>query len=212
MSTYNPNSAIIISIPLNGIPDNANRIMVWDVDANVIQIINTLDNSVYAEMGGSGGSKHYLGEAYLGGVIFNLYKGEDGLEHGQVVNLTENTSSAWSDTVNLEGASSSWDGVSNTANMVANKSPAKQYIETLGVGWYLPSLDELNILYNNRYYANKGLSLIPGGTPLGYDSNDIYWSSTEYDKDSAVVFYFGQGGCKQLPKNNKLYVRGIKSF
>jgi hypothetical protein len=51
---YNPNSAIIISIPFNGIPDNANRIMVWDVDAKVIQIINTLDNTVYAELiGGS---------------------------------------------------------------------------------------------------------------------------------------------------------------
>jgi hypothetical protein len=211
MSTYNPNSAIIISIPLNGIPDNANRIMVWDVDANVIQIINTLDNSVYAELGGS--FKHYLGEAYLGGVIFNLYKGEDGLEHGQVVSLTENTSSAWSTVANLEGAISSWDGVSNTANMVAITSPAKQYIQTLGAGWYLPSLDELNILFNNRYYANKGLSFIPGGTPLGYDfGTAVYWSSTEYDKDSAVVFYFGQGGCKQLPKNNKLYVRGIKSF
>lgn len=47
---YNPNSAIIISIPFNGIPDNANRIMVWDVDAKVIQIINTLDNTVYAEL------------------------------------------------------------------------------------------------------------------------------------------------------------------
>ena len=208
---YNPNSAIIISIPLNGIPDNANRIMVWDVDANVIQIINTLDNSVYAELGGS--FKHYLGEAYLGGVIFNLYKGEDGLEHGQVVSLTENTGSAWSTVANLEGAISSWDGVSNTANMVGATSEAKQYIQTLGAGWYLPSLDELNILFNNRYYANKGLSFIPGGTPLGYDFvTSVYWSSTEYDKDSAVVFIFGQGGCKQLPKNNKLYVRGIKSF
>lgn len=50
MPSYNPNSAIIISIPFNGIPDNANRLMVWDVEANVIQIINTIDNSVYAEL------------------------------------------------------------------------------------------------------------------------------------------------------------------
>ena len=214
---YNPDSAKLINIPLNGIADNSSRIMVWDVDANVIQIINTLDNSVYAELGG--GFKHYLGEAYLGGVIFNIYKGEDGLEHGHIVNLSEVTAGVvpgtglqWStDIATIEGADSSWDGISNTANMVDATSPAKQYINTLGAGWYLPSIDELNILFNNRYYVNKGLAFIPGTIPL--QVNTPYWASTESDAASAWILNFGFGFIDSaIIKNNKQSVRGIKSF
>lgn len=69
--SYNPNSAKLINIPLNGIADNSNRIMVWDVDANVIQIINTLDNSVYAEIGGSNSFK-FIKQINYDGIVESI--------------------------------------------------------------------------------------------------------------------------------------------
>jgi hypothetical protein len=57
-----------------------------------------------------GGFTHYLGEAYLGGIIYELYKGNDGLEHGFVVSLTE-SNAAWQTTPTLVNANRTWDGV-----------------------------------------------------------------------------------------------------
>ena len=155
---------------------------------------------------GSTSSSHYLGEEYLGGIIFNLYTGADGLEHGHIVNLTE-TNTSLQDPTSLVGASSSWDGATNT-NLYTN-SLAKTWVESLGAGWYIPSIDELNILYNSRYYVNKSISTL-GGTALAKDNN--YWSSTEYNDDNAWALYFDNGGGFYYFKFNPNYVRAVKAF
>jgi len=103
---------------------------------------------------GVGGFSHYLGEAFNGGIIYYLYKGSDGLEHGLIVALTE-SSFAWQTTATLVNANRTEDGAYNTNLMIG--SPAKTYITSLGAGWYLPSIDELGLLYYNRYRVQKGL-------------------------------------------------------
>lgn len=152
------------------------------------------------------GFTHYLGELYLGGIIFELYKGSDGLEHGLIVSLTESTA-VWQTTNTLVNANRSEDGAFNTALMTG--SPAATYIATLGVGWYLPSIDELNILYNNRYYANKGLRL--GGYTL-ISRTALYWSSTEYTSNSAYALFSFVGSFGQQDKSDANNIRGIRAF
>ena len=44
--------------------------------------------ALFSANAGVGGFTHYLGEAYNGGIIYYLYKGSDGLEHGLIVALT----------------------------------------------------------------------------------------------------------------------------
>jgi hypothetical protein len=153
-----------------------------------------------------GGFSHYLGELYNGGIIFELYKGIDGLEHGLIVSLTESTQQ-WQTSVTLINANHTEDGAYNTALMIG--SPAKNYIQTLGPDWYIPSIDELRLLYNNRYYIQKALRT--GGYTLL--SNSEYWSSTEHVATLAYVFYFNAG--LSYDSNDKTWgahVRGIKAF
>jgi hypothetical protein len=98
--------------------------------------------------------------------------------------------------------------VHNT-NLMTN-SPAKNYINTLGAGWYLPSIDELALLYYNRYTIQKALRL-GNNTLLSTLTN--YWSSTEGDANTAYCLYFSTGGTSfNDNKANTILVRGIKAF
>jgi hypothetical protein len=65
--------------------------------------------------------------------------------------------------------------------------------------WRLPNKDELNKLYLSR-------SLIGGF------SDQRYWSSTEYDQNSALSQQFLDGFQKLIPKVDSLYVRPVRIF
>jgi hypothetical protein len=156
-----------------------------------------------------GGFTHYLGEAFDGGIIFEIYKGSDGLEHGLIVALTESTAEWQTSPIpTLLGADRTEDGAYNTTLMAG--SPAATYITGLGAGWYLPSIDELGKLYQNRYYAQKGLRA--GGNTL-LSSTNFYWSSSEFNADFAWSFSFNDGyAFNYLSKVNAFYVRAIRAF
>jgi len=131
-----------------------------------------------------GGYSHYLGEFYNGGIIFHLYKRSDGTERALIVSLTESTPIALQNPqVNVD-AESVWDGAGNTA--LYTNSPAVTYATSLGYGWYLPAIDELNILWQNRFHVARGLAAV-GGTPL---SMAWYWSSTENASSSTLGWQF----------------------
>ena len=157
-----------------------------------------------------GGFTHYLGEAFNGGIIYYLYKGSDGLEHGLIVALTESTPLAWQTTGTLVNANRTEDGAYNTALMMG--SPVAAYIATLGTGWYLPSVDELGLLFYNRYSAQKGLRL-GGNTLLQWNSLTAwYWSSSEYDASYAFRYSFLDGVADQNIKTTACYVRAVRAF
>ena len=152
------------------------------------------------------GFTHYLGEAFNGGIIFYLYKGSDGLEHGLIVALTESTAQ-WQSSATLVNANRTEDGAFNTALMT--NSPAATYIAGLGAGWYLPSIDELGLLYYNRYSVQKALRA--GGSTL-LSNTAYYWSSTEYNATNAYFFYFISGYAYYLNKTVTYPVRGVRAF
>lgn len=159
----------------------------------------------------NGGFSHYLGELYLGGVIFELHKEADGLEHGLVVALTESLPLAWQSTVTVTNSTRTWDGVYNT-NLMTD-SPVRTYVNSLGIGWYLPSIDEINILFNNSFYVNKSL-YVSGNTIL--NNTFVYWTSNEY------IIYGGTYAYSKFPseypglsprtKTAPAYTRAIRSF
>ena len=155
-----------------------------------------------------GGFTHYLGEAVDGGIIYYLYKGSDGLEHGLIVALTESLA-AWQTTGTLVNANRTEDGAYNTNLMTG--SPAATYIASLGAGWYLPSVDELALLFYNRYSAQKGLRT--GGNTL-LSNIAYYWSSNEYNATSAYAFNFNLGYASNANKTGAgtSIVRGVRAF
>lgn len=155
-----------------------------------------------------GGFTHYLGEAYLGGIIFEIYKGSDGFEHGLIVSPTEG-GAIWQSLINVfTYANRTEDGVYNTNLMGGFNCPV---VAHLGAGWYLPSIDELKKLYYNRYYVQKGLRA--GGHDL-LNYRYYYWSSTEtyWNATTAMAMDFYSGSASSYPKTNETSVRAIRAF
>jgi hypothetical protein len=65
--------------------------------------------------------------------------------------------------------------------------------------WFLPSKDELNLMYPQR-------SFIPDM------SSGTYWSSSQYDNNDAYAQDFSTGGQNHISKVGPGYVRAIRAF
>jgi hypothetical protein len=171
--------------------------------------------------GGTGGNfTHYIGEEFGGGVIFHLWKDAQGLEHGLIVDKTDlSTSQVWSNIETLIGpsAQSPWDGLSNSNAIVGQaghiSSAAALCLNSNNGGqndWYLPSIDELSLLWHSRFNVNKTLSTIGGATSL--PNLATYWSSSETGDVGAWIFRFDDGFAANGSKNNAYYVRAVRAF
>lgn len=172
--------------------------------------------------GGTGGNfTHYIGEAFGGGVIFNLWKDAQGVEHGLIVDKTDlSYGQVWINiNATLIGASaqSRWDGLSNSNAIVGQaghtSSASALCLNSTNGGqsdWYLPSIQELNMLWNNYYTVARSLTQISGATQL---QPALYWSSTEKDNDEAWLFGFDYGYAGNSYKSaTNLYVRAVRAF
>lgn len=104
-------------------------------------------------------------------------------------------------------------GEQNTADIVLQSgnvaaTSAAVYCSELVSGgqsdWFLPSKDELNLIYTNLYIATP---------PLGGFSSDYYWSSSEYGGGAAWAQDFYDGG-QGIPatKDFTFYVRPVRAF
>lgn len=79
---------------------------------------------------------------------------------------------------------------------------AAKLCRDLGVEWFLPSINELNLMYTNLHAKESG----------GFAA-DFYWSSTENFGDSAWDKYFGGGGQGNgLSKDDDYHVRAARAF
>lgn len=161
----------------------------------------------------TGGSSNdfYLGQDTLGGIVFHIYIGSDGNQHGLILNKNESTAE-WQSSGTTTNATRSWDGAYNTGLM--NSSPAATYVNGLTDGgftdWYLPSIDELSILWHNRFHANNALNA-GGFTLLSNTAN--YWSSTERNATNAFnLFYINDGSTFNDGKTNTYSVRAVRAF
>ncbi len=175
------------------------------------------------EPGSAGGTDftYQLGE-YVpseGGVIFHRYK-ESGQEKYLIIDITDvSGGSAYSDIQTTIGATaqSTWDGSSNTTAIITQvgaTTGAAFLCDTSANGgqndWYLPAIDELGLIWNNRFNINKTLSGIIGASTMSFSN---YWSSTENLGNLAWSFNFGSGGIN--PNANKgftYFVRAVRDL
>ncbi|HBS87443.1 MAG: hypothetical protein A2W91_00745 [Bacteroidetes bacterium GWF2_38_335] len=180
--------------------------------------------ALYAEKAGTatggGNFSHYIGEQYGGGVIFHLWKDNTGTEHGLVLALVDQGSSqTWSNiTSTMVGisAQSPWDGLNNSNAIVAQSghttSAAKLCLDLVSGGqsdWYLPGIQELNMLCGNYYTISRALANIPGATQLAYGN---YWSSSECSASTAHVFQFDRTYTQPSSKEGICSVRAVRAF
>ena len=150
---------------------------------------------------------YYLGQEKDGGIIFYIYRDSDGQEHGLIVAKTE-TTAQWQSAQSETLATRSWDGVYNT-NLMTN-SPARTDIEDLGTGWYLPSIDELILLWHNRFHVNK--AMYAGEHTFLPVSSQHYWSSTEFIEAIAWSFDFFESIQGMSNKGTENRVRAVRAF
>lgn len=188
--------------------------------------VNTVDQRIFVRTGANikeiPFQNYWVGQSIGGGVVFHVYRDANNVEHGLIVSIVDqSTGSIWSNIDNaLSGASSTWNGQANT-NLMASQTGAtsgawklcNDYSYGGFTDWYMPAIDELKLLSNNRYNVNKTLSTIGGANLLLFNN---YASSTEYD---ATDFWFlnftqnllSQGGNKD-GSFGTAYVRAIRQF
>jgi hypothetical protein len=130
------------------------------------------------------------------------------------------TSASWATSnVNISNVESTWDGTTNTANLIAAGAGGGITAGTAAVlcnnstnngklDWYLPAIDELSKIWQNRWDIAQGITNA-SGKQLAFAT---YWSSLEYDFENAWRFFFESGGTKEDTKDNMLYVRAVRKF
>ena len=154
------------------------------------------------------GSTFSVGQSYQGGKIFYI----DSTSHHGLVAATEDQHLGiqWSDRllVVAVNATSYTDGVFNTNQIITVQGNGSQYAANVcrlynGGGysdWYLPSRNELNLLYLQRKAIGNFSDLIG------------YWSSTEFSKTEAWVQTFKDGVVGISNKTTSEAVRAIRRF
>ena len=190
-----------------------------------------------------------IGAAYLGG----FYAGQimiNGILHGLVVapkDDGEQKRIQWLESEDrVTGADSYFDGAVNTAAMAEAGSPLATWARGLDLGgqtdWYIPSQDELEIVYRNLkptaeenyLYARSGMnvSAVPptyaysavepsqtqvqafaaGGEQAFEDS--WYWTSTQHAAYDAYAWLqnFDDGGQNDHYKSAGLRARAVRRF
>lgn len=221
----NPNAALHISdtakgllIPIldslqrKNIPNTAG-LMVYD---STVKSFWYNDGSRWQQVG----TKHYAGERYGGGIVF--WVNSSG-EHGLIAAIADQGTSGlrWDKenffvTTMAQGIKLG-SGKMNTLLIIAKQGNNDEFNIYAALSasqsavpnnspslydWYLPSRDELMLLYEKR-------NIIGGFT------TNKYWSSTEFDTNpstSAWCVDFSTGQETLLLKNNFFFVRSIRSF
>lgn len=169
----------------------------------------------------SGLYNHYIGEVYSGGIIYHLWKDAQNIEHGLIVDTLELSTAEYYSNIQtvLIGttAQSTWDGLSNCNAIIGQvghtNSAALLCLNSTNNGqsdWYLPAIDELFLMWHNRFIINKVLTTIPNATELPVNFYQ-YVSSTEIPNNNACYFSF-EGYGVDYPKSAPFRVRAVRSF
>lgn len=170
-----------------------------------------------------------VGDFYGGGVVFYIFVDGDegyvaGEHHGLIVAVSDqSTGERWHKGSNSNtGATATavGTGITNTTTIIDNQGGITETSFAAGLAgaytgggytdWFLPSKDELNIIYLNKHTINA-TAVSNSGSDFAYD---YYWSSSEKDYNFATAwcqtFYGGYQEVKD--KSDNLYVRAVRAF
>jgi len=161
----------------------------------------------------------FIGQSYLGGIVAYILQPDDsdyieGQQHGLIAApVDQSTSIQWTDAVSwtTTGATATALGTGNAnTNTIVSIQGAGNYaaklcydLESGGYDdWYLPSKDELNILFLNQVLIG------------GFDNTTGYWSSSEFNQNLAWNQDFGTGGQGTLSTQKGQFwkVRAVRAF
>ena len=162
-----------------------------------------------------------IGDNHQGGIIFYLDENGRGLIAAPSDSLTGDAVAPWGcSSVTIAGANGTaiGTGASNTIDIELGctaTGTAADICANLTLGgyndWFLPSKDELNKMYLNLYIQGLG-----GFVTINGIGSTRYWSSTEYNSNSAWVQLFYDTSTGGFPtensKSNLGYVRAIRAF
>jgi len=155
-----------------------------------------------------------VGQAGPGGgiVFFNKGNSTGGWQYLETAKSDQSTASAWGCVgTSIPGTQLAvGSGEANTSLIVAGCSEASfaaklcnDLVSGGQTDWFLPSRDELNLMYKNLHTNNQG----------NFNTSSVYWSSTEHDFDYAWYFNFTNGDANSsLGKYNTVYVRAVRAF
>lgn len=158
--------------------------------------------------------QYHIGDILEGGIVFYI---EPGGNHGLIASLSdvaEETNWGFNDLAT--GAVSHHDGSGNTKMIVALTGAgdyAAYHCDTLTLNgyddWYLPSADELHLLFQSRYLVNKVLDE-DGNDGTSGIIMEAYWTSSEREISTAYIFL--NGNLDQAFKEQDAHVRAIRAF
>ena len=123
-------------------------------------------------------SKLEVGDSFDGGIIFSI---NQAAKTGKIAHLKDAGPMPWKNAMEIH--------------------------EQLGEGWRLPTLDELEIMYQTigQGAANNGLF-----------TNSLYWSATPYDEYQARLLRFWDGNTSyhynKSAEHRKFRVRAVRDF
>lgn len=155
-----------------------------------------------------------IGDSYQGGIVFYL----DGFGGGLISAPTDYPAEAvWGCSgTPISGADGTaiGTGAQNTIGIEAGcttSGTAADICTNLTFGgysdWFLPSKDELNLMWLN---IGQGNDLELGN--VGGFVSDSYWSSTEEDFTHAWFQYFANGSQNNVTKSGTQLVRAVRAF
>jgi len=153
-----------------------------------------------------------IGDEFEGGILFYI---DSTRKHGLVAANFDVGSYSWGcidESISGPNNQAIGFGKINTLEIVSgcDESPIAAtrclaYMNDEFIDWYLPSFDELTLLFNS----------IGMGSPIGNIGgfiSDYYWSSSEENANKAWQIYFGTGNSFGYPKDAEHSVRPIRSF
>ena len=182
-----------------------------------VTITGTFPNQTINSSGGGGGTE--IGAQIGGGIVIAVFN-DAGVNKALVASLTnlstglQWTIPAFQTTLIGATAQSFYDGLTNTNAIIAQTLLPATTLYAAGIArlfagggfsdWYLPSLWELNMLYNSAAIVNKILGA------NGF-SNINYWSSTEFSASNSYTRSFLAGTQTTFAKSsNAIYVRAVR--
>jgi hypothetical protein len=160
---------------------------------------------------------HYIGELFGGGIV--LWVDNTG-QHGLIASLVNVSSgAAWSNIATVligSTAQSYWNGETNSAAIMAQSGHLNSAAKVCDIytndgysDWYLPAIEQVEMIYPVRYVLNKNIASVPGATIFGDVS---YWSSTEFSNNSAWYFDIFFGDLAPWDKAAGIPVRCVRNF
>jgi len=177
-------------------------------------MINTLFSFIFLFLGAVVTEKkevhnlHYVGERFGGGIVF--FTTQDGMhgliaatedmevpvswQNGSTISTKSFDTYVFAGAVNTKKILSIQGGIGSYAAKSCGDYRGGEYTD-----WYLPSRDELIILYFNR-------------SKIGQFANENYWSSTEYNAQKAICLSFYNGVENSDLKYAQYFIRPVRSF